>query len=73
MKQKSYCCEKCGNMSYESFPIHEEDVRFFGLKKKRYITASCTKCGSKKLYRKDTEKGWWLFEFALDLFLEFLD
>ncbi|MDT2831339.1 zinc ribbon domain-containing protein [Vagococcus carniphilus] len=68
MEKKQYCCEKCGNDSYQSDQFQATGGNFakiFDVQNKKFITVSCTRCGFTELYRSETSDGWNVLDFLM--------
>ena len=67
MKQKSWYCPKCQNLTYVEDTITTTGgnfSRFLNVQNKRFLTITCQKCTYTEFYKTDV-KGW---EKVLDFF-----
>ena len=68
MEKQQYVCPKCGNNHNESDQFQATGGNFakvFDVQNKKFVTISCTRCGSTELYMRANSEGWDIFDFLM--------
>lgn len=68
MEKKQYVCPKCGCTSYESDQFQATGGNFaklFDVQNKRFITVTCSNCGSTELYKKPEDSTMDIIDFLI--------